>query len=274
MIARALVYSLTARPGARTLLNKPPVGELFSEESIPAAGARMPHLPQAIVRAQFSRHPVSNELWQVVCIVGRQSPTGQFKIEGETENEEESSEKGIEAGQREAVEVRTGQPQGLMSAPQSDWGGELIESERGCHTTRGSPFRFQSDCFPMPSLAAPLAARILGHSLERSQLNPLKKAMLDELFSTTPGPGLPGFKSGLESKLQICFGLDVFVQRITIWQSVCTRSSDASAGHHKIVGDIQMKKTPVKKASKVTSVKPLKQAVKVSEISPLKVPIS
>jgi hypothetical protein len=39
-----------------------------------------------------------------VCNTHWQSPSGQFKIEGENENEKESSEKGIEAGQRQAVE--------------------------------------------------------------------------------------------------------------------------------------------------------------------------
>jgi hypothetical protein len=39
-----------------------------------------------------------------MCTWDQHSPSGRFKIEGENENEKESSEKGIEAGQREAVE--------------------------------------------------------------------------------------------------------------------------------------------------------------------------
>jgi hypothetical protein len=64
------------------------------------------------------------------------------------------------------------------------------------------------------------------------------------------------------------------VESIAVWQNVCTVTTDSPTGQFKIVGDTQMKKTPVKKASKLTSVKPLKQAVKVSDVSPLKVPIS
>jgi hypothetical protein len=39
-----------------------------------------------------------------MCPTSGRSPIGQIKSEGETENEKDSSKKGIEAGQREAVE--------------------------------------------------------------------------------------------------------------------------------------------------------------------------
>jgi hypothetical protein len=67
-----------------------------------------------------------------VCITESQSPTGQFKIEGETENEKESSEKGIEAGQREAVEDR--------HQDRQITGAVTAIPKKGCCAKRGSPF--------------------------------------------------------------------------------------------------------------------------------------
>lgn len=43
-------------------------------------------------------------------------PSGQFKIEGENENEKELSEKGIEAGQRKAVEVSSTRQKAVIEA--------------------------------------------------------------------------------------------------------------------------------------------------------------
>jgi hypothetical protein len=42
------------------------------------------------------------------------SPTGQFKFEGENENEKELGEKGIEAGQRKAIEVGSAQQKAVI----------------------------------------------------------------------------------------------------------------------------------------------------------------
>jgi hypothetical protein len=64
-------------------------------------------------------------LWQIAdrskfgracALVKGARPSGQFKIEGENENEKELSEKGIEAGQREAVEVSSTRQKAVIEA--------------------------------------------------------------------------------------------------------------------------------------------------------------
>ena len=49
------------------------------------------------------------EVWHGVCILVVRSPRGQIKSEGDNENEKDSSKKGIETEQREAVEGQPGQ---------------------------------------------------------------------------------------------------------------------------------------------------------------------
>jgi hypothetical protein len=60
--------------------------------------------------------PAKRAVWHSVCIIGRRSPRGQIKSEGENENEKDSSKKGIEAEQREAVDGQCWQAVGYRSS--------------------------------------------------------------------------------------------------------------------------------------------------------------